>query len=135
MQKVMLTLMVMAAVSAQAARPDPRPIFMWPVDTTVTSGPKTTFSVDIDLSKTKAFKNGEPLILLTVITPDGGTYSLDSRPLHAGEKAYWQGKIPAKGGYVLRVISDNGSTSRGGQMLGPIQYKLTSDAQGSLKSE
>ncbi len=127
MRTFALALALLSTSFALAGGADPRPLFMFPGNIV---GPTTTFTVDADFSKTKEFSHGEPVILMTVVKPNGDAYLLDSRPLAAGVKAHWEGKIPANGTYILRVVGGGGSSASYGKLTGPVRLVLTGNKQG-----
>ena len=96
------------------------------------TGPTTSYTIEVDLSRRqKPYSEGAPAILLTVVKPDGNAFILDSRPLMPGEKLHWEGKIPANGTYVLRVVGGGQSSASYGPMHGPLKVVVVGDEKGN----
>lgn len=95
-------------------------------------GPTTSYTIDVVLSRRqKPYSQGAPSILLTVVQPDGHPFVLDSRPLVPGEKLHWEGKIPANGTYVLRVVGGGQNSASYGPLHGPLKVVVTGDEKGN----
>lgn len=119
--------------SPLAAASAPMPLFpAFQVDRQVVKGPTVPFVVDVDLSRRqRPYAEGGPVVLLTVVQPSGQAFVLDSRPLSHGEKLHWEGKIPAQGTYILRVVAGGQNSASYGPMHGPLKVVVTGDEKGN----
>lgn len=74
-------------------------------------GERVPFTVEIDLSRSRAMPSGPVRVMVVAVTPDRWTLNLVSRPVTAGEKVRWQGTLPKVGVLVVNVLGGNGSFS------------------------
>ena len=98
------------------------------------SGESVPFIIEIDLARTRTQPAGPLRILVTAITPEGEAVNIGSRPVQAGEKLTWQGRLPARGNLIVHVLdADRTTTSteirRNAQ---PVRLVIIGDEKGNF---
>ncbi|WP_034408392.1 hypothetical protein [Deinococcus murrayi] len=94
-------------------------------------GERVPFTVEIDLSRSRALPGGPVRVMVVAVTPDRWTLNLVSRPVMAGEKVRWQGTLPKAGVLVINVLGGYGSVDTGDR-AGAIALFITGDEKGNL---
>ncbi|GMA16958.1 hypothetical protein E5F05_15830 [Deinococcus metallilatus] len=129
-----LTLLAALAAPALAGGAGGLPPLMPFADTVRFTGEAVPFTVEVNLSRTRTQPGGPLQILVTAVTPQGEVVNLNSRPIRAGEKLTWAGRLPARGTLVIHVVDDHGTASstqlhRDSQ---PIRLVITGDEKGNF---
>ncbi|GAA5513455.1 hypothetical protein Dcar01_02190 [Deinococcus carri] len=129
-----LTLLAALAAPALAGGASAPPPLMPFANAVRFAGEAVPFTVDVNLSRTRTQPGGPVQILVTAITPGGEVINLNSRPIRAGEKLTWTGRLPAQGTLVIHILDDNRTASstllhRDSQ---PVRLVITGDEKGNF---
>lgn len=91
------------------------------------------FTVEADFSRTRAWRGGPPQLFVTFVDFGGRAFNLDSRAFRPGEKVRWEGRLPAEGTLVIRVVDDAASaiSTENRRPAKPVRLVITGDERGS----